>query len=555
MESHINIYKLNQKGKEYILKLCIIGDSLRLTCHSILNQSIKFTRDLTLEDLKQLDKIFFSIQTSLEALKCIDKTLRNQKVKVSQNSELILLQFYFESESQVQTELPLTEQVTTTTNEITSDYNYQNIGLESANYTEGNFDTGVDMNNYNITTGTEETTNIQDFQNLESNQAQTQEGTFAYNEYQSTQEVNIPQETYQVPTNEINTITNAEYTTTTTQEKTLYAPPYISPVEEDTVETQNIPTTENIITTTENNYTNENTNYLINENQQYQTQSNELENLKQKINEIDNTRNQLNEIQNLRHEFEQIAELKKKLNELNNLRNKDLEEKELKKRIKQLEKIIFEQNQEIFALREKQAEEIERRARSKNISQGMESRQLYFEEQPEQICVKGDIIHNAQELELVSRKINKSSKKLTLNLLYKATADSDKAEAFHKKCDKAQSTLVLIETDKGKRFGGFTKCSWEGECIEKKDEDAFVFSLDKMMTYDNIPGEDAIGCYPKFGPIFMGCQIRIYDNAFSKGGTTFEKGMNYNTEEDYELTGGERVFGVKEIEVYEVVPS
>ena len=31
--------------------------------------------------------------------------------------------------------------------------------------------------------------------------------------------------------------------------------------------------------------------------------------------------------------------------------------------------------------------------------------------------------------------------------------------------------------------------------------------------------------------------------------------MNYNTEEDYELTGGERVFGVKEIEVYEVVPS
>ena len=75
-----------------------------------------------------------------------------------------------------------------------------------------------------------------------------------------------------------------------------------------------------------------------------------------------------------------------------------------------------------------------------------------------------------------------------MNLLYKTTADSDKAEAFHKKCDKAQSTLVLIETDKGKRFGGFTKCSWEGECIEKKDEDAFVFSLDKMMTYDNIPG-------------------------------------------------------------------
>ena len=76
-----------------------------------------------------------------------------------------------------------------------------------------------------------------------------------------------------------------------------------------------------------------------------------------------------------------------------------------------------------------------------------------------------------------------------------------------------------------------------------------------MKTYNNIPGDDAIGCYPKFGPIFLGCQIRIYDNAFKRGGTTFEKGLNYDTEEDYELTGGDRIFNVKEIEVYEVIPQ
>ena len=156
---------------------------------------------------------------------------------------------------------------------------------------------------------------------------------------------------------------------------------------------------------------------------------------------------------------------------------------------------------------------------------------------------------------MLTRKINKLNRKLTLNLLYKATADSDKAEAFHGKCDDAKSTIVLVETDKGLRFGGYTTCSWAGDCIDKKDEDAFVFSLDKMKTYDNIPGEDAIGCYPKFGPIFLGCQIRIYDNAFSKGGTTFEKGLNYNTEEDFELTDGDRIFNVKDIEVYEVIPQ
>ncbi len=74
-----------------------------------------------------------------------------------------------------------------------------------------------------------------------------------------------------------------------------------------------------------------------------------------------------------------------------------------------------------------------------------------------------------------------------------------------------------------------------------------------MKTYDNIPGDEAIGCYPKFGPIFLGCQIKIFDNFFTKGGTTFEKELNFNTKVDYELTGGERVFQVKEIEVYEVI--
>ena len=185
----------------------------------------------------------------------------------------------------------------------------------------------------------------------------------------------------------------------------------------------------------------------------------------------------------------------------------------------------------------------------------MDSKQLLFEEKPMQFAVKGDIIHSSRELELLTRKINKSNRKLTLNLLYKARVDSDRASAFHNKCDGARSTLVLVETDKGKRFGGYTSRTWSGDCIEKKDDEAFLFSLDKMMTYDIIPGEEAIGCYPKYGPIFMGCQIRIFDNAFAKGGTTFEKGLNYYTQEDFELTGGEREFNVREIEVYEVIPS
>ena len=166
--------------------------------------------------------------------------------------------------------------------------------------------------------------------------------------------------------------------------------------------------------------------------------------------------------------------------------------------------------------------------------------------------VKGEIIQDNKELIFLTQRICKNNKKITLNLLYKATVDSDKASAFHHKCDNSPSTLVLVKSSNGKRFGGYTTCSWSGDKEEKNDENAFVFSLDKMKIYDIIEGEEAIKCYPTFGPIFSGCQIRIFDNAFKEGGSTFEKGSNYKTEEDFELTGGIQKFGVEEIEVYGV---
>ena len=166
--------------------------------------------------------------------------------------------------------------------------------------------------------------------------------------------------------------------------------------------------------------------------------------------------------------------------------------------------------------------------------------------------IKGEIFQNNKELELISTKICGDYHKINLTLLYKATIDSDRAEVFHEKCDNEKSSLILIKSTNGKRFGGYTSCDWKGNSIDKKDDNAFIFSLDKMEIYDIIPGEDAIGCYPNYGPVFLGCQIRIYDEAFTRGGTTFKKGVNYNTREDYELTGGLKKFNVEEIEVYGV---
>ena len=77
-----------------------------------------------------------------------------------------------------------------------------------------------------------------------------------------------------------------------------------------------------------------------------------------------------------------------------------------------------------------------------------------------------------------------------------------------------------------------------------------MFSIDTGLCYDIKKNEPAIGCYPKFGPVFFGCQIRVYDEFFTKGGTTCLKGLNYNTTKDFELNNGQRNFVVKDMEVY-----
>ena len=163
------------------------------------------------------------------------------------------------------------------------------------------------------------------------------------------------------------------------------------------------------------------------------------------------------------------------------------------------------------------------------------------------------IIKKYSEIRDVVDKIQiRFQKGVKFTIKYKAIELGDNVKIFHQKCDNLQMSLVLIETINGKRFGGFTSKSWEGKCIRKIDNNAFIFNIDNNKIYDVIINEQAIGCYPKFGPVFMGCQIRIYDNFFFKGGTTCNCGLNYQTLFNYELNDGERDFIVKDIEVYSI---
>ena len=93
----------------------------------------------------------------------------------------------------------------------------------------------------------------------------------------------------------------------------------------------------------------------------------------------------------------------------------------------------------------------------------------------------------------------------TFDLIYKASQDGFSAESFHKHCDYKEGTLIIVKTTGDFIFGGYTEKDWSG-CCYKSDRNAFIFSL---VNRDNSPikikcsiGEKAIGCNPKYGPIF-----------------------------------------------------
>ena len=145
-----------------------------------------------------------------------------------------------------------------------------------------------------------------------------------------------------------------------------------------------------------------------------------------------------------------------------------------------------------------------------------------------------------------------------MNLIYSATRDGDACTIFHSICDGVCPILALIKTKKGKRFGGFTSVPYQSSTTfkGKKDDLAFIFSIDKKKTYDVDKGTNAVCSYKNYGPVFYGyeyCNIYLIGNFLSVEGNVAKKGDRYKTTEDYEINGGDKKFLAVEVEVYQVI--
>ena len=146
-----------------------------------------------------------------------------------------------------------------------------------------------------------------------------------------------------------------------------------------------------------------------------------------------------------------------------------------------------------------------------------------------------------------------------INLLYKSSEHGDTSKIFFEKCGNKGPTFSLIETSKGRRFGGFSKAEWTDKksTIILKDSEAFLFSLDNMEKYNILKADIAITCSPYsyilvYGNNLDGKGIYIANKFLKNKSTENHTTKVYDVPSDYCMSG-ENTFLVKEIEVYQII--
>ena len=181
-----------------------------------------------------------------------------------------------------------------------------------------------------------------------------------------------------------------------------------------------------------------------------------------------------------------------------------------------------------------------------------------------------NIINTPEDWQIIIERLKKIDpiyNNIILKLVYRATRDGDSAQDFHKKCDQIGPNITLVLTLNNRRFGGFTKNNWEHlkEDIKEKepevgsgksDVDAFCFSVDLNKIYNNNELDSGvIFCCNSYGPTFCRNIFAINGNMLTKGGYCLKKNFSCfeGQEVDYEISGGKKVFGIKELEVLEIL--
>ena len=179
------------------------------------------------------------------------------------------------------------------------------------------------------------------------------------------------------------------------------------------------------------------------------------------------------------------------------------------------------------------------------------------------ILFESKILSSLNDIDFILNYIHEKDKNFyfsNLKLLYRSSRDGDKNDKCHELCDNKQNILIIIKSDSGYIFGGYTKIGYKtvNSSEYKIDNNCFIFSINLKKIYPVKENKKAI-CHltkDKGKGLCFNATITIYDNFMHNNNSWVCKG-DYNLyfkdlSNHFEINGGEPHFKCVEFEVFQL---
>ena len=114
------------------------------------------------------------------------------------------------------------------------------------------------------------------------------------------------------------------------------------------------------------------------------------------------------------------------------------------------------------------------------------------------------------------------------------------------------ATLTIVQSENGRRFGGYTSASWDKVNNWVTEGINFLFSLDTRKYYKNISGNYHTYHYNTYGPTFGGGHDLCIKSGCLNNNESYTNKSSYGMTSSFELNGGVQKFKVLDYEVFQI---
>lgn len=180
--------------------------------------------------------------------------------------------------------------------------------------------------------------------------------------------------------------------------------------------------------------------------------------------------------------------------------------------------------------------------------------------------IKSLIIDNITDLNFLKGRLkdvdsNLKQKNIIFHLLYRATRDGDNYNDFHLRVDNKNSTLTIIKTNLGLKFGVYLDIPFKQIGCSVKDDKSFIFSLDLKKIYNSnkkglynlndVKSNNDTLLNLNYQPILINANCLSNNKSYTTSSSDANNSYS-NFEKDYELNNNEKFFTVAEMETFQI---